>query len=102
MIAEVAYNLIATVATIAYVVVPGFVALFLVLGARSPTNGLAVIALKVVLGACFGAGLVACIYLWSARSWAVVAVPFIGLAAQLALNWFGQTVLHWSVSMGFV
>ena len=79
-----------------------WVALFLVLGARSPTNGLAVIALKLVLVACFAAGLAACIYLWRARSWAVVAVPFIGLGAQLGLNWFGQTVLHWSVSMGFV
>ena len=94
MISGAIYHLVAGAATVAYLVFVGLATLF-VLSARSPAIEAAVIALKVVAAGLFLIGFGACLYLWLERRWGVVAIPILGFAAQLLVNWIGRAVLQW-------
>ena len=101
MLSQVTYHIGAAVATLAYLVIVGFLTLFL-MWARAPGNEILALVLKLIAVGVAISGFIACIYLWNAKRWLVVVIPVLGLAAELLINWIGQTLLHWSIPVFFV
>jgi uncharacterized membrane protein len=93
------FHILAAAATAAYLGLDGLM-VGLLLSASAPGAALAASLLKLVgLTLFFGlAGI--CVWLWMRRNWAILVVPLLGLALQVAIVEAGNELLSWTIRFG--
>lgn len=93
------FHILAPTATAAYLGVAGLM-VALLLSASAPGATLAAGLLKLTGLVLFFGLAGTCIWLWMRHNWAILVVPLLGIASQVAIVQAGNALLSWTIQFG--